>query len=232
MNKLTDNIVNFHQRAHACLAAQQRSANSLTLICVSKNHPDSAIREAYTAGERHFGENRVQEALGKMTLLADLPDLIWHYIGTIQRNKINLIANHFAWVHSVTRLDQATRLAAQRSTQLAPLNVCIQVNIDNEPQKSGIAPTDVLSLAQAISTLPALTLRGLMAIPRPHTQTAFARMQILCQEICAAGIVLDTLSMGMSADWEQAIAHGATTVRLGTAIFGQRTTTIPKKPFP
>lgn len=222
MSKVTDNVNHFHKVAQSCLADHHRATNSLILLCVSKNHTTAAIQQAYLAGERHFGENRVQEAVEKMTSLANLSDIVWHYIGTIQRNKTHIIANRFAWVHSVTRLSEAKRFAAQRASQLPPLNVCIEINIDNEPQKSGITAEEALPLALAINTLPAIRLRGLMAIPHPQTQHGFAKMHVLFQQMCHAGIALDTLSMGMSADWQQAIAHGATIVRLGTAIFGQR----------
>lgn len=222
MSYITDNVDKFHQLAQICLITHQRAIDSLTLLCVSKNHTEAVIRDAYLAGERHFGENRVKEAVEKITRLADLPDLIWHYIGVLQQNKIKTIAKHFAWVQSVTRLSEAQRFAQWRPAELPPLNICIQVNIDNEPQKSGVAKNNVLALAQAISTLPKLRLRGLMALPRRNTQTGFACMQALFLQLQNAGLDVDTLSMGMSADWQQAIAHGATMVRLGTAIFGER----------
>lgn len=181
------------------------------------------MREAFAAGIHDFGENYLQEALGKQQELADLP-LIWHFIGPIQSNKTRAIAEHFAWVHSVDRLKIAQRLSEQRPAALAPLNICIQVNVSGEASKSGCAPDDVPALASAIAVLPNLRLRGLMAIPEPTDDpaaqdAAFARVRALQTDL---HMPLDTLSMGMSHDLEAAIVQGATWVRIGTALFGAR----------
>jgi pyridoxal phosphate enzyme (YggS family) len=193
------------------------------LLAVSKTKPAQALREAYAAGLRDFGENYLQEALGKQLELADLP-LIWHFIGPIQSNKTRAIAEHFDWVHSVDRLKIAQRLSEQRPAELPPLNICIQVNVSGEASKSGCTPADLPALAEAISTLPRLKLRGLMAIPEPtedraEQDAAFAAVQRLQASL---NLPLDTLSMGMSHDLESAIAQGATWVRIGTALFGAR----------
>lgn len=219
MQTIKDNILQFHSDAI------KLSGKPPTLVCVSKQQSPDKIRMAYQAGEHHFGENYVAEALEKITLLTDLPDVNWHYIGRIQRNKTALIAKHFDWVQSVDRLSVAQRLSVQRPSHLAPLNICIQVNIDNEPQKSGVLPNAVLALAKIITALPQLTLRGLMCIGAKSADdkaASFARMQQLFQTLCDEDIPLDTLSMGMSSDWPLAVQHGATMVRLGTQIFGER----------
>jgi pyridoxal phosphate enzyme (YggS family) len=190
---------------------------------VSKTKPAQALREAYAAGLRDFGENYLQEALGKQLELADLP-LIWHFIGPIQSNKTRAIAEHFDWVHSVDRLKIAQRLSEQRPAELPSLNICIQVNVSGEASKSGCTPADLPALAEAINGLPRLKLRGLMAIPEPtedraEQDAAFAAVQKLQASL---DLPLDTLSMGMSHDLESAIAQGATWVRIGTALFGAR----------
>ena len=195
----------------------------MQLLAVSKTKPAAALREAHAAGLRDFGENYLQEALGKQLELADLP-LIWHFIGPIQSNKTRAIAEHFAWVHSVDRLKIAQRLSEQRPADLPPLNICIQVNVSGEASKSGCTPADLPALAKAISELPRLQLRGLMAIPEPTEDraaqdAAFAAVQSLQASL---DLPLDTLSMGMSHDLESAIAQGATWVRIGTALFGAR----------
>jgi len=193
------------------------------LLAVSKTKPASDLREAYAAGLRDFGENYLQEALGKQAELSGLP-LIWHFIGPIQSNKTRAIAENFAWVHSVDRLKIAQRLSEQRPADLPPLNICIQVNVSGEASKSGCTPEDLPALAQAISALPNLRLRGLMAIPEPtedsdEQNAAFAAVRTLQDQL---NLPLDTLSMGMSHDLEAAIAQGATWVRIGTALFGAR----------
>jgi pyridoxal phosphate enzyme (YggS family) len=190
---------------------------------VSKTKPAQDLREAYAAGLRDFGENYLQEALGKQLELTDLP-LIWHFIGPIQSNKTRAIAEHFDWVHSVDRLKIAQRLSEQRPANLPPLNICIQVNVSGEASKSGCTPADLPALANAICALPRLKLRGLMAIPEPTEDrtaqdAAFAAVQTLQASL---NLPLDTLSMGMSHDLESAIAQGATWVRIGTALFGAR----------
>ncbi|WJK09555.1 YggS family pyridoxal phosphate-dependent enzyme [Pseudomonas fluorescens] len=223
MSTIADNIALVSSRIHAATAAAGRDENSVQLLAVSKTKPAQALREAYAAGLRDFGENYLQEALGKQLELADLP-LIWHFIGPIQSNKTRSIAEHFAWVHSVDRLKIAQRLSEQRPTDLPPLNICIQVNVSGEASKSGCTSQDLPALAQAISALPRLKLRGLMAIPEPtedraEQDAAFAAVQTLQAGL---DLPLDTLSMGMSHDLESAIAQGATWVRIGTALFGAR----------
>ncbi|WP_236178824.1 MULTISPECIES: YggS family pyridoxal phosphate-dependent enzyme [Pseudomonas] len=223
MSTIADNILHVSSRIQAATKAARRDENSVQLLAVSKTKPAEALREAYAAGLRDFGENYLQEALGKQLELADLP-LIWHFIGPIQSNKTRSIAEHFAWVHSVDRLKIAQRLSEQRPADLPPLNICIQVNVSGEASKSGCTPQDLPALAQAISALPRLKLRGLMAIPEPtddHAEqdAAFAAVQKLQASL---DLPLDTLSMGMSHDLESAIAQGATWVRIGTALFGAR----------
>lgn len=219
--------------SHACQRCQ-RDSREVTLIAVSKTKPAAAIAEAVQAGQRHFGENYVQEAVQKIQHFASHSELIWHFIGPIQSNKTRDIASHFAWVHSVDRSKIAQRLSQQRPTELAPLNVLIQVNIDDEESKSGVAPAQVEALAAEISQLPHLVLRGLMAIPRPHQDAhqqahSFAAMQRLFLRLKAQYHQLDTLSMGMSDDLPAAIEHGATMVRIGTAIFGRRDSNEPTR---
>ena len=223
MSTIADNIGQVRQRIRAAADAVQRDANSIHLLAVSKTKPAQALREAYAAGLRDFGENYLQEALGKQAELADLP-LSWHFIGPIQSNKTRAIAENFAWVHSVDRLKIAQRLSEQRPADLPPLNICIQVNVSGEASKSGCTPADLPALARAISALPRLKLRGLMAIPEPtedrtEQDAAFAAVRDLQASL---NLPLDTLSMGMSHDLESAIAQGATWVRIGTALFGAR----------
>lgn len=223
MSTIADNILQVSSRIQAAAKAAHRDENSIHLLAVSKTKPAQALREAYAAGLRDFGENYLQEALGKQLELADLP-LIWHFIGPIQSNKTRAIAEHFDWVHSVDRLKIAQRLSEQRPAELPPLNICIQVNVSGEASKSGCTPADLTALAEAISALPRLKLRGLMAIPEPTEEraeqdAAFAAVQTLQASLA---LPLDTLSMGMSHDLESAIAQGATWVRIGTALFGAR----------
>ncbi|CAI8800797.1 YggS family pyridoxal phosphate-dependent enzyme [Pseudomonas sp. IT-P260] len=223
MSTIADNILQVSSRIQAATKAAGRDEHSVQLLAVSKTKPAQDLREAYAAGLRDFGENYLQEALGKQLELADLP-LIWHFIGPIQSNKTRAIAEHFDWVHSVDRLKIAQRLSEQRPAELPPLNICIQVNVSGEASKSGCTPADLPALAEAISTLPRLKLRGLMAIPEPtedraEQDAAFAAVQRLQASL---NLPLDTLSMGMSHDLESAIAQGATWVRIGTALFGAR----------
>ncbi|MGH8332730.1 MAG: YggS family pyridoxal phosphate-dependent enzyme [Pseudomonas sp.] len=223
MSTIADNILQVSSRIQAATQAAHRNEHSVQLLAVSKTKPAEALREAYAAGLRDFGENYLQEALSKQLELADLP-LIWHFIGPIQSNKTRAIAEHFAWVHSVDRLKIAQRLSEQRPAELPPLNICIQVNVSGEASKSGCTPDDLPALANAISALPRLKLRGLMAIPEPTEDraaqdAAFAAVQSLQASL---NLPLDTLSMGMSHDLESAIAQGATWVRVGTALFGAR----------
>ncbi len=223
MSTIADNISLVSERIRAAAQASQRDADSVHLLAVSKTKPSQAIREAYAAGMREFGENYLQEALGKQAELTDLP-LSWHFIGPIQSNKTRAIAENFAWVHSVDRLKIAQRLSEQRPADLPPLNICIQVNVSGEASKSGCTPADLPALAEAISALPRLKLRGLMAIPEPtddraEQDAAFSTVRDLQASL---NLGLDTLSMGMSHDLESAIAQGATWVRIGTALFGAR----------
>ncbi|MBB3241384.1 hypothetical protein FHW68_002904 [Pseudomonas sp. Tn43] len=227
MSTIADNIAQVSSRIRAAALAAGRNEHSIQLLAVSKTKPVAALREAYAAGVRDFGENYLQEALGKQLELADLP-LIWHFIGPIQSNKTRAIAEHFDWVHSVDRLKIAQRLSEQRPADLPPLNICIQVNVSGEASKSGCTPADLPALANAISALPRLKLRGLMAIPEPTDNraaqdAAFAAVRDLIKSMQASlNLPLDTLSMGMSHDLESAIAMGATWVRIGTALFGAR----------
>jgi PLP dependent protein len=199
----------------------------VSLFAVSKTFAAPALRAAWAAGERAFGENYVQEALDKMQQLQDLP-IEWHFIGPIQSNKTRVIAERFRWVHSVDRLKVAQRLSEARPAGVQPLQVCLQVNLDGEASKSGAAPGELETLARAVAKLPGLALRGLMAIPRPtadplQQRAQFRALRTLKDGLVANGIQLDALSMGMSGDLEAAIAEGATLVRVGTAIFGPRT---------
>ena len=203
-----------------------RKVGTTALLAVSKTWPASAVREAAAAGQRAFGENYVQEGVSKIEALADL-ELEWHFIGPLQSNKTRLVAENFAWVHSLDRLKIAERLSAQRPTHLPPLQVCLQVNVSGEESKSGVEPDAALALAQQIAALPRLKLRGLMCIPEPTDDfaeqcAAFRRLQQRFTQLKDSGLPLDTLSMGMSHDLEAAIAEGATLVRIGTAIFGER----------
>ncbi|VXA92205.1 putative enzyme [Pseudomonas sp. 8BK] len=210
-------------RIREAAQASQRDCATVGLLAVSKTKPAAAIRQAFAAGTRNFGENYLQEALEKQAELSDLP-LTWHFIGPIQSNKTKPIAEHFAWVHSVDRLKIAQRLSDQRPAHLPPLNICLQVNVSGEASKSGCNPDELPALAQAVTQLPNLRLRGLMTIPEPtddpsEQRAAFARLRELQQDL---NLDLDTLSMGMSHDLEAAIAEGATWVRIGTALFGAR----------
>ena len=203
-----------------------RNPADVKLLAVSKTWPAEAVREAAIAGQRAFGENYVQEGVDKVEALRAL-GLEWHFIGPLQSNKTRPVANAFDWVHGIDRLRIAERLSAQRDVHLPPLNVCIQVNVSGEDSKSGVAPGEAVALAQAVAALPRLNLRGLMCIPEPTTDEAvlrarFAVLRGLCEELRGAGLALDTLSMGMSHDLEPAIAEGASIVRVGTAIFGER----------
>jgi pyridoxal phosphate enzyme (YggS family) len=211
----------------ACTAAGRDPA-SVRLLAVSKTFPAEALREAHGAGQCAFGENYVQEGLAKIEMLADLRgDIEWHCIGPLQSNKTRPVAEQFDWVHSIDRLKIAERLNEQRPAGLAPLQVCLQVNVDGGANKSGVAAEEALDLARAVAKLPRLKLRGLMAIPEPAEgfeaqRELFLRAAAVYEQIRADGIPLDVLSLGMSADLEAAIAAGSTMVRIGTAIFGGR----------
>jgi len=216
-----------HERMAAACQAAARSADSVTLLAVSKTFPTSAIEAAFAAGQTAFGENYIQEAVQKITALRHLP-LQWHCIGPIQSNKSRLVAEHFDWVHTVDRLKIAQRLSEQRPAHLAPLQLCLQVNVDGGANKSGLAPNEVQTLAREVVQLPRVQLRGLMCIPEPAAdfeaqKAVFLRARDLFNHVNQAGAALDTLSMGMSGDLEAAIACGSTMVRVGSAIFGGRT---------
>ncbi|WP_192982594.1 YggS family pyridoxal phosphate-dependent enzyme [Pseudomonas sp. EggHat1] len=223
MSTIAENIAKVGARIREAAQASQHNLADIGLLAVSKTKPAAAIREAYAAGLRDFGENYLQEALEKQAELSDLP-LIWHFIGPIQSNKTRPIAEHFDWVHSVDRLKIAQRLSEQRPAHLPPLNICLQVNVSAEDSKSGCSPETLPELAKAVAALPNLRLRGLMAIPEPTDDVAaqhaaFAHLRQLRDDLA---LNLDTLSMGMSHDLEAAIAEGATWVRIGTALFGAR----------
>ncbi len=226
MTTIADNLQSVHQRIARACAGARRDVNEVTLLAVSKTLGPDAVLEAHKSGQRAFGENYIQEAVEKMELLADLP-LEWHCIGPIQSNKTRLVAAHFQWAHTVDRLKIAQRLSEQRPEGLEPLQVCIQVNIDGGAAKGGVAPEEVLALAREVAQLPRLKLRGLMTIPEPAPDFAgqralHLRTKAIFHDLRDAGLLLDTLSMGMTADMEAAIAAGSTMVRVGTAIFGGR----------
>ena len=226
MSSIADNIRKVWQRIEL---AQKKGGNTnpeVQLLAISKTKPPELIREAYHSGVRNFGENYLQEALVKMDALADLP-ICWHFTGPIQSNKTRIIANRFSWVHSVDRFKIAERLSSQREDSLPPLNICIQVNLHGEDTKSGISETELFSLAEAISKMPNLTIRGLMSIPpkslsQDELHTSFANIRILANRLSKTVPTIDTLSIGMSRDLEVAISEGATMVRIGTDIFGSR----------
>ena len=215
-----------NSRIDAACHTAGRARHSVQLLAVSKTFSAAAVAQAAALGQKDFGENYIQEGVEKITALAAL-GLTWHCIGPVQGNKTRLVAEHFDWVHSVDRLKIAQRLSDQRPAGLAPLNVCIQVNIDGGAGKAGVPPIEALALAQAVAGLPHLRLRGLMTIPEPAPDFAAALAVhqaaiALFDDMCASGLDLDTLSMGMSADLEAAVQAGSTLVRVGSAIFGGR----------
>ncbi|MBY6186368.1 YggS family pyridoxal phosphate-dependent enzyme [Marinobacter hydrocarbonoclasticus] len=225
MSTIAERLNEAQARIDAAAARAGRS-DAITLLAVSKTKPAEMIRDAYLAGARDFGENYLQEGLDKIQQLKTL-DIRWHFIGPLQSNKTRSVAEHFDWIHSVDRLKIAQRLSEQRPSGMAPLNVCIQVNISGEQSKSGVGPDALTELAAQIAGLPGLRLRGLMAIPAPEADEArqhqaLAEMKQLFDALKAEHPGLDTLSMGMSGDLEAAVAEGSTMVRIGTAIFGTR----------
>jgi pyridoxal phosphate enzyme (YggS family) len=225
-NSVSANLAQVRKRIELAVLAAGRPADAVSLLAVSKTMPAQAVRDAFAAGQLAFGENYIQEGVDKIASLADLP-LVWHCIGPIQSNKTKLVAENFAWVHSIDRLKIAERLSAQRPANLPALQICLQVNVDGGSNKSGVTPTDLLALAQAVAQLPNLQLRGIMTSPEPAENEAAARSvhrqaKALFDSLNAAGLKLDTLSMGMTGDLEAAIAEGSTCVRVGTAIFGHR----------
>ena len=226
MSSIESNLQVVRERIAAAARAAGREPGDIALLAVSKTFAANEVRAAHAAGQRDFGENYVQEAMGKIVALTDLP-LCWHFIGPIQSNKTRAIAEHFDWVHSVDRVKIAQRLAESRPAGREALDVCLQVNLSGEQSKSGVTPEGVRPLADAVRTLPRLRLRGLMAIPEPGRDLSlqrrrFAGLRTLLEQLNAVGFGLDTLSMGMSQDLEAAVLEGATIVRVGTAIFGER----------
>ena len=227
---ISENLQLVQHRIATSSQAGGRDPSSIALLAVSKTFDAQAVLTAAQAGQRAFGENYVQEAIDKISATRELnPDLQleWHFIGPIQSNKTRQIAEHFDWVHSVDRLKIAQRLSEQRPADMPPLQICLQVNVSGEATKSGLEPDALLELAREVNALPNLRLRGLMAIPEPtedveQQRAAFAKLRLMQNDLQAVGIQTDTLSMGMSADMDAAIAEGATIVRIGTAIFGGR----------
>jgi len=229
MPVIAQQLQGVHQRIAAAAREAGREPESIQLLAVSKGQNLQSMRAAYQAGARRFGESYLQEALSKQEALADLTDIEWHFLGPAQSNKTRALAAHFHWLHSLDRLKIAQRLSEQRPSTLPPLNVCLQVNIDAEPSKSGVSPDTLEPLARAVDAMPGLRLRGLMAIPArsasaAHTHSAFGALRQTLIELRSLGLKgpLDTLSMGMSGDLEAAVAEGATCVRIGTDIFGPR----------
>jgi pyridoxal phosphate enzyme (YggS family) len=226
MTTIRNNLQKVHDRIAAACAGAQRDVNEITLLAVSKTFGADAVREAFAAGQTAFGENYIQEAVEKIGALRGVP-LQWHCIGPIQSNKTRLVAEQFDWAHTVDRLKIAQRLSEQRPHALPPLDVCIQVNIDGGETKSGVQAKEVVSLARDVAQLPRIRLRGLMTLPEPapdyeSQKAVHLRAKALFDELREAGLDVDTLSMGMTADLEAAIAAGSTMVRVGTAIFGSR----------
>ena len=230
MSTIAHNMQAVDASITAAASAAGRARDAITLLAVSKTFPPEAVLEAVAAGQSAFGENYLQEALDKMTAVSQAAPghaISWHFIGPIQSNKTRPIAAHFDWVHTVERLKIAQRLSEQRPPDMAPLNICLQVNISGEASKSGAAPEELDELAKAVAQLPRLRLRGLMAIPEPETdfekqRAAFRQLRALYNGLLAKGMAMDTLSMGMSSDLQAAIVEGATMVRVGSAVFGSR----------
>jgi len=227
MQNIEKNLIFIHRQIEQAATTCKRDAGDISLLAVSKKKPASDIRNAYACGQRDFGENYLQEAEQKIHQLADL-DICWHFIGPIQSNKTKLLAQDFDWVHCVDRLKVARRLSEQRPESKKPLNICIQVNVDQEQSKAGIQLDEVIPLAKQINELSNIRLRGLMTIPAPREGfesqcEPFARLRASLENLNRLGFDCDTLSMGMTHDLTAAIAEGATLVRIGTAIFGERT---------
>jgi pyridoxal phosphate enzyme (YggS family) len=223
---MADRLAALHARILSAEQSCGRHSGSVTLVAVSKTQPAAAVLAAYRAGQRDFGESYLQEALTKQTALRDY-GITWHFIGTLQSNKTRQVAQHFSWVHSVDRLKTAARLNDQRPGHLPPLNICLQINIGAEPQKAGVEPAQVPTLAAQLQSLPRLRLRGLMALPPPsegfdQQRDYFRQLRFVFERLRGHGYPIDTLSMGTSTDLEAAIAEGATVVRIGTALFGER----------
>ena len=226
MINVTENFRKIQDLLAKAAADAGRSADQIRLLAVSKMKPAEAVLEVYAAGQRDFGENTVREGLQKIAAV-DRADAVWHFIGHLQSNKTKAVAGHFQWVHTVDRLKIARRLSVQRPRHAGDLNVCIEVNIDAEDSKSGVSPAEVANLAAAVAELPGLRLRGLMCLPAiradfEQQRQPFARLRALMESLNRSGMQMDTLSMGMTADYAAAIREGATIVRVGTAIFGAR----------
>jgi pyridoxal phosphate enzyme (YggS family) len=226
MSTIARNLQAVRARISAAALAAGRATGEVALLAVSKTFTAVEVRAAYAAGQREFGENYLQEALEKIGALSDLP-LVWHFIGPLQSNKTRAIAENFDWVHSVARAKIAQRLADARPGGREPLDICLQVNVSGESSKSGVAPEALRPLAEAVRALPRLRLRGLMAIPELSDdmelqRRRFASLRLLLEQLNDTGFAMDTLSMGMSQDLETAVMEGATIVRVGTAIFGER----------
>lgn len=224
MNSLKESRNQVLEQIEVACSRAGREAETVQLLAVSKTHPSEALREMYATGQRAFGENYLQEALEKIEALSDL-DIEWHFIGHVQRNKTKHLAEKFAWVHGVDRLIIAERLSSQRLATQPPLNICLQVNIDVQDTKDGCQPEEVAQLVSQISQLPHLRLRGIMVIPAPNNTAALMDARKLFDQVKAQHANpqdWDTLSMGMSADLDAAIAAGSTMVRIGTALFGAR----------
>ena len=226
MTTISNSLQAMRERIARAAVQSGRTPASISLLAVSKTFGPDLIRAALNDGQYAFGESYLQEALPKIAALADLP-IEWHFIGPLQSNKTKLIAQTFAWVHGVDRAKIAQRLAEQRGPHLPPLNICLQVNVSGEASKSGVAPSQLTALAREVASLPHIKLRGLMVIPAPTEdvaaqRSAFRRVRMLFEQLNTQGFALDTLSMGMSHDLEAAIEEGATIVRIGSAIFGER----------
>jgi len=227
MNQIPEHLNRVRERIARAALACGRRPEEISLLAVSKTKPVPDVLAAYQAGQRAFGENYLQDALQKIQAIGE-PGIEWHFIGRMQSNKTADISRNFAWVHGLDRLKHAQRLSAQRPAELPELQVCLQVNLSGETSKGGVTPQDAAELASAVARLPRLRLRGLMTMPDPNTDPAvqrgvFAGLRGLLGELRATGLDLDTLSMGMSADLEAAVAEGSTMVRIGTDIFGART---------
>ncbi len=226
MSSIAENLQSVRQQIDQAATQSARMPQDIHLLAVSKTRQPDELRALYQLGQTAFGENYLQEALDKIEALNDLP-ITWHFIGPIQSNKTRAIAEHFSWVHSVDRLKIAQRLSEQRPAALPPLNICLQINISQEDSKAGCLPSEAETLLNQITSLPNIVVRGLMAIPKATTDSdaqarTFLQMQTLFHELKKQHPLLDTLSMGMSDDMAVAIAHGATVVRIGTALFGPR----------
>ncbi len=226
MIRVTENLGKIHDLLAKAALEAGRNPGKIRLLAVSKKQPPQLIADAAAAGQRDFGENFVQEGLEKIEILPH-KHLVWHFIGHLQTNKTRAVAENFDWVHTVDRLKTAERLSRQRPDELGDLNVCLQVNVDDDPDKSGVRAEALPELAAACAELPRLNLRGLMCLPAlredfDEQRVPFARLRALRESLAANGVAMDTLSMGMSGDYRAAICEGATIVRIGTAVFGPR----------